>query len=123
MIINLPWPSAALSPNGRLSWMAKHTKTKRYRQTCGYHALSQGLGILDQKELKVQITFHPPHRYRYDTDNLIARFKAGQDGIVDVCGVDDADWEVTYKRGDVEPGGRVEVWLGIDDPDGVDWIY
>jgi crossover junction endodeoxyribonuclease RusA len=115
ILIDLPWPKAALSPNARVHYMAKHRATKAYRQACALEALSQGLRKLSRNKIEAIVTFYPPAGHRYDGDNLIARFKAGQDGLADVCGVDDSKWRVEYMMGDIERGGRVTVWIAPED--------
>ena len=55
------------------------------------------------------ITFHPPTAHKYDTDGLIARFKAGQDALQVVTGVDDNEFVMTYRRGEPRKGGAVVV--------------
>jgi hypothetical protein len=40
--------------------------------------------------LELRIMFHPPDRRKYDWDNLLARMKAGLDGVADGLGVDDS---------------------------------
>lgn len=59
--------------------------------------------------IPVTITFHPPTKRRYDLDNRIASFKAGQDGIAQALAVDDSRFEPTYKRGEPVKGGKVVV--------------
>ena len=54
------------------------------------------------------MTFHPPGRYRYDLDNLVARMKAPLDGLASALGVDDRHFRLAAPAiGDV--GGFVSV--------------
>jgi hypothetical protein len=53
------------------------------------------------------VTFHPPAAHRYDTDGIITRFKAGQDALAEVTGVNDFQFVMTYRRGEVRSGGSV----------------
>ncbi len=57
------------------------------------------------------ITFCPPNRRAYDDDNLVARFKAGRDGIADGLGIDDMNFLTTVNIGDPVPGGAVRVHI------------
>ena len=59
--------------------------------------------------LSLRITFHPPDKRRRDRDNMIAAFKAGQDGLSDSLGVDDSQFVTSYAVGDVIKGGSVVV--------------
>ncbi|MNG13298.1 hypothetical protein D3C84_969700 [compost metagenome] len=57
------------------------------------------------------MTFCPPNRRAYDDDNLLARFKAGRDGIADGLGIDDKNFVTTLNIGDPVPGGEVRVHI------------
>lgn len=111
LTVTLPWPGKALSPNARLHWSRKSAAMKRYRSDCWKLTLgatgASPSGLPDQ--IPLAITFCPPDRRRRDRDNLIASFKAGQDGIADALGVDDSRFVPTYHMGDVVKGGAVIV--------------
>jgi len=109
MIVTLPYPPAILSPNARPHWAAKAKAVKAYRNECGFELLAQGVNHMDSVSLK--ITFCPPDRRRRDRDNAIHAFKAGQDAISDITGIDDSKFQVTYTPGFGEPckGGCVKV--------------
>lgn len=104
----LPWPSPALSPNARVHHMALFRAKKAYRHACGMQAIAQGARAIKAERIKVHITFYRPDRRAYDKDNLIARFKAGQDGLADVLKVDDSRWDVTHEIAK-DIGGMVRV--------------
>ncbi len=104
--LTLPWPPSELSPNQRQHW-AKLAKAKScYRETCRLTAMSQGARRIDAQRLHIGLEFVPPNRRRFDLDNLLARMKAGLDGIADVLGVDDSRWLITLVRSEepVAPG-------------------
>ena len=61
--------------------------------------------------MPVKITFQPPDRRKRDRDNMIAAFKAGQDGLADALGIDDAILVPTYDTGEPVKGGRVDIEL------------
>ena len=92
IVLNLPWPPSALSPNRRQHWSKLAAAKKAYRKACH-------LAVLVTKPtdgaqhawpwMAVELTFHPPDRRSYDRDNLVARCKAGLDGLADALGVDD----------------------------------
>lgn len=50
------------------------------------------------KRLHLSLTFYPPTRRSYDLDNLLARCKAGLDGLADVVGVDDSRWTLEISK-------------------------
>ena len=96
--IRLPWPPVVLSPNSRAHW-AKVAKAKaNYRADCSTVTRSQlGPGckgaLPGEGDLDLMIEFIPPQARKYDRDNLLARMKAGLDGLCDCLGIDDARFE------------------------------
>ena len=65
--------------------------------------------------ITMDVVFHPPARRRYDADNLMARMKAGIDGLRDAHAIPDDTADV-LRIGRVEvseplPGGCVYVTL------------
>lgn len=108
MLITLPFPPADLSPNARLHHHAKARAVKRYRALCWGSALAQGARKMPGPGAEVSITFHPPRR-GMDADNMVARFKAGQDAVADAIGIDDRRWRVTYAFAEPGRGGAVEI--------------
>ena len=109
MIVTLPYPPAILSPNARPHWAERAKAVKAYRNECGFELLAQGVNHMDSVSLT--LTFCPPDRRRRDRDNAIHAFKAGQDAIGDITGIDDSQFSVTYTPGFGEPvkGGCVKV--------------
>lgn len=113
MQILLPWPPSSLSSNARSrTWHKAAAAKKAYRKLCGLWAMAAGVRKMDGP-LAVTVTFNPPDKRRRDDDNMIASFKAGRDGIADVCGVDDADWAVDYVFGVPVKSGAVTVALQV----------
>lgn len=108
--MTLPWPPKELSPNARVHWKQKHRHAKAYRRTCGLIALALNAPHLAGKKY-FWVTFCPPNRRSYDDDNLLARFKAGRDGIADGLGIDDKNFVTTINIGDPVPGGEVRVHI------------
>lgn len=112
MIIYLPWPPHQLNPNKRLHWAVKRKFTKGYRAACFFAVTDAQIeGFEPGEVLPVRIVFHPPDRRKRDRDNMIAAFKAGQDGLADALGIDDAIIEPTYATGEPVKGGRVDIEL------------
>jgi len=56
-----------------------------------------------------KITFLPPDNRRRDLDNCVGAFKAGQDALAKMVGIDDSHFDVSYSRGDPVKGGAVIV--------------
>lgn len=108
--MTLPWPPKELSPNARVHWRQKHKHAKAYRRTCGLIALALDAPRLSGKKY-FWVTFCPPDRRSYDDDNLVARFKAGRDGIADGLGIDDKNFVTTINIGKPVPGGAVRVLI------------
>jgi len=104
--ITLAWPPRELSPNYRSNWSKRARFTKAYRTACAEAAWLTGVRPIAGHDLK-EIVFHPPTKARHDRDNLIARFKAGQDGLADALGVNDAEFNPQYRIGTVVKGGAV----------------
>lgn len=107
--ITLPWPPTTLSPNARPHFMALAKAKKAYRKACGWQSVAAiGRTVVPAGPLAVHLTFIPPDRRSYDEDNLVARMKAGLDGLADALRVDDRDFRVTH---DLQPGpgGMVKV--------------
>ena len=90
---SLPWPPNGLSPNARQHW-AKHAKAKKlYRDACYLTTLSDvgdRTPVPFTGSLEIDLVFIPPDKRRYDRDNLVARMKAGLDGIAKAWGIDDS---------------------------------
>lgn len=109
MNLVLPFPPKELSPNARLHHMALARAKKAYRTRCAWEAKAQGVTRIEAERLSVHFTFFPPPpKRRRDLDGLIARMKSGIDGLVDVLGVDDSKWHMSFIISD-EPLGMVRV--------------
>lgn len=97
--VKLPWPPAALSPNSRLHWSATAKIKQRYRHTCKLVTLQQApKGLQLPAALHMQLYFTRSSRRGYDRDNLVARMKAGIDGVCDALKINDRCIEVVTAR-------------------------
>ena len=112
--ITLPWPPSELSPNQRQHWAKLAGAKKIYRAACATQARLQGLDRMAAQRLHLSLIFYPPTRRAYDLDNLLARMKAGLDGLADVLGVDDSRWSLAIQKAG-EVGGYVEVTITEQD--------
>jgi len=94
LTIEIDWPDAALSPNGRAHHFARARAAKKAKNDAwGWtKALMPKLGIAYgswRGPVTVQYTFHPMQDRGRDDDNFIARCKAARDGIALALGIDD----------------------------------
>lgn len=105
----IPWPYSKLSPNIRQHWASLAKAKKKYKTACYWSAYEQGVRQIDADKITVHFYFHPPNKRKYDIDNLVARMKAGIDGIADLIKVDDANWIMTFERLEPKKGGEVKV--------------
>lgn len=106
-MIELPFPPAVLSPNARPHWGKRHRAAKKYKGDCML-LMSQYRRDLAGRAA-FEITFYPPTAHRHDRDNLIARFKYGQDALAEITGVNDSEFVMTYRVGKSREGGAVIV--------------
>lgn len=106
--LELPWPPKELSPNARVHWKQRHRHSKAYREACAFIALAEK-GKLPAGRLDFWVIFCPPSRRHHDDDNLLARFKAGRDGIADGLGINDRLFSTTIIVGEPVKGGAVRV--------------
>ena len=112
------WPKPILSPNSREHWARKGRAVKAYREEAYLSAIADGLRPMNGVTgCDVRITFTPPDRRPRDRDNMISSFKAGQDGIADAIGIDDALWRPSYAVSEPKSPGSVTVeFLSFDIP-------
>jgi len=65
----------------------------------------------------VVLVFTPPDRRTYDRDNLVARMKAGIDGMCDALMIDDKDFDTLTAKVDAgRIGGFVRVRILKETP-------
>ena len=87
--IRLPWPPSELSPNSRLHWSSVARAKKIYRKACWAATLAAGASVSPEGNLRAELIFYKPTRRDMDHDNLLARMKAGLDGVADALKIDD----------------------------------
>jgi crossover junction endodeoxyribonuclease RusA len=113
---SLPFPPVELSPNSRKHWAVMARAKKVYRASSRLYCFQALKGRKVQADrVVVTLVFYPPDKRRRDKDNLLARMKAGIDGIADAVGIDDsrfdyAPWRIAEKT---VPQGRVDVALSF----------
>ena len=109
--LQLQWPPTQLSPNSRLHWAMVYRAKAKYRDACWATARAQTTETLREKaEYMLELRFVPPDRRSYDRDNLVARMKAGLDGLADALMIDDKQFtRLTASVSADSVGGFVEV--------------
>lgn len=108
--VTLSWMPKGLSPNDRVHWSAKAKVVKAYRHEAATLARAGRWHMRASPPGLISVTFCPPSGWRTgDMDNLIARFKAGQDGLADALGINDAKLKFQHRLGERCQHGAVIV--------------
>lgn len=118
MIISLPLPDPRLSPNARQHWRPRAVVIRAHKEHAfwcatnamreqGFTQRSWATKRSQLQPLNVLVTVHYPDHRRRDLDNTVSACKGYQDGIATALGVDDAKWNVSYRKGEIIKGGRV----------------
>lgn len=123
MIVRLPFPDPALSPNrakGR-AWQALLAK-KLAARDAGFYATKQAATEFEAPsgDIALSLLFLTPDKRRRDADNLLAASKSMLDGMADALGVDDRRFRpilVDWQPG--PPGGALLVAVGVEIRSGV----
>ena len=106
--LSLPWPPKELSPNYRGHWAPQAAAKKKYRCAVRILALQHPLPIPEEGPIFLEVEFYAPDNRPRDQDNMIAAFKAGQDGLADAWNINDKRINCTYKFSQ-QKGGMVKV--------------
>ena len=72
-------------------------------------AKAAGAGKLVAVALDVTATFLPPDARRRDTDGMFSSIKAYLDGLADASGIDDSNFNLSIRRGDIVRNGLVRL--------------
>ena len=113
--IVLGWPPSDLSPNKRLHWAKLAAAKKEYRKNClsaSREQLKKYRGVYENipERLVLEMTFIPPDKRSYDRDNLVARMKAGIDGLADALRINDKRFNTVISTMDQDRyGGFVQI--------------
>lgn len=120
MVVSLPWPPRAASPNARAHWATVHRARSKYRADARILAIAAGAIDFSRTlpkgvALRVTLRVYPPDKRRRDWDNIIASLKSGLDGIADALGIDDSLFRLAI---DMLPlpvkGGRIDIVIDAD---------
>jgi crossover junction endodeoxyribonuclease RusA len=99
----LHFPPVLCNPNTHVHERLKARSRKQYRIACAYDAHAAGfnfrLPVIRAATGKVhmEVAFFRPPGVALDRDNVIASFKAGQDGIADALHIDDSRFVIDYQ--------------------------
>ena len=124
--IVLGWPPSDLSPNKRLHWAKLAAAKKQYRKNClsaSREQLKKYRGVTENipEKLVLEMTFIPPDRRSYDRDNLVARMKAGIDGLSDALRINDKQFNTVISTMDQDYlGGFVKIRILQEIPYGTE---
>ena len=124
--IVLGWPPSDLSPNKRLHWAKLAAAKKQYRKNClsaSREQLKKYRGVTENipEKLVLEMTFIPPDRRSYDRDNLVARMKAGIDGLSDALRINDKQFNTVISTMDQDYlGGFVKIRILKETPYGTE---
>ena len=94
IVLVLPLPKPALSPNSRKHWRTRARATRRYRIAAYATVVEAGGQNLWWSRAVAQATFYWPDRRRRDVANAEASLKAAWDGFVDAGLIPDDRAEV-----------------------------
>ena len=116
LTVEMPWPSIALSPNGRAHWAAKAKATKASKNYAWGMAksLMGPLGIEPGSwvgPISVQLVFHPSVDRDRDLDNMQASQKAALDGIALALGINDTNFRPASSTGEKRTPACVSITL------------
>ena len=113
--IVLGWPPTDLSPNARKHWAVVAKAKKQYKKDCfsvSKEQLKKYRGVYEniRERLVLEMTFIPPDKRSYDRDNLVARMKAGIDGLADALRINDKQFNTVISTMDQDYlGGFVRI--------------
>lgn len=115
LTIELTWPAKELSPNARVHHMVKHRYAKAAKTEAGWATkIVRPFDWAHDGTLAVHVTAHPPKNWNTgDADNLVSRLKFHLDGIAEVLGVNDRQFQApTIEWADKTERGLVKVTIG-----------
>lgn len=95
LFIELSWPAKQLSPNVSVHPMVLHRYKKAAKKEAGWATkIERPFNWSCDGRLSVKVTAYPPKNWSTgDKDNFAARLKSHFDGIAEVLGVNDSQFE------------------------------
>jgi len=109
--VELQWPNSVLLPNSRAHWTAKAAASRSARTNAAWATRFAGISKLRLDSIKFNIVFHPPDKRRRDLDSMLSSIKPALDGIADVIGIDDSNFELAIRKEAPVKHGAVRITL------------
>lgn len=81
-----------------MHWALAARAKRIYRLACWAEVMGQKPDKVPEGPLYLELTFHPPDGRSYDRDNLVARMKAGIDGMADALKINDRQFTTLAVR-------------------------
>lgn len=116
LLIELSWPAKELSPNVYCHPMAKRRYVKAAKLEAGWATkMVRPFKWASDGPFDIQVTAYPPKNWNTgDKDNFSARLKYHFDGIAEVLGVNDRQFESpVVKWADKTERGRVLIRVAV----------
>lgn len=115
LLIEVSWPAKQLSPNNKVHHMVKHRFAKAAKTEAGWATkMVRPFHWGADGPFDIHVTAYPPKNWNTgDNDNLIARLKHHFDGIAEVLGVNDKQFNApTVKWADKTEHGKIVIRVG-----------
>lgn len=109
--VTLQWPNSVLLPNSRAHWTARAAASRSARTTAASATRAAGISKIRLDSIKATIVFHPPDKRRRDLDSMLSSIKPALDGIADVIGIDDSNFELAISKAEPVKHGAVRITL------------
>lgn len=115
MMVELPWPAAALSGHHDVHWRVLQPIKKKHREWAMKATLagrnSLQIDLVGNGDIPVSATFYPPDK-RTDRVNMPARLKPYWDGIADALAINDRRFLPSFHFAEPVKNPRVVVVIG-----------
>jgi Holliday junction resolvase RusA-like endonuclease len=103
----LPHPPRELRPNSKHHWAVKAKAGKKHKGECYMLARVRKKDVPKDKDLYINLTFHPRTNHKIDRDNALASMKWALDGIAAAWDMDDSRFIPFVEIGCPKKGGQV----------------
>jgi crossover junction endodeoxyribonuclease RusA len=110
-MIELPFPSSALSGHSKGHWRHTSGIVARHREWAKNATLAARPAVPANGDIRVSTTFYPPD-HRGDRINFPNRMKAYFDGIAEALKVNDKRFLPAYHFAEPVKNGRVVIVIG-----------
>lgn len=111
MLVELPFPSSALSGHQGGRWREKARVIATHRSWAFHATKAAKIQVPAEGDIPIKFRFVPPNR-RGDRTNYPNRLKPYIDGIAEALGINDRRFLPSYEFAEPKAPGSVEVRLG-----------